>query len=87
MAAEPSGWSVAVLRDVRKLDAVVGQHCVDLVGHGCNQRPQEVLCRSGGRALDQLDEGELGGPVDRDVEVEFTFGGLHLSRIDVKIAG
>lgn len=83
MASEPRGWSIAVLRDIGKPDAVVGQHRVDIVGTAAISISSKSN-RSGGGALDQLDEGEPGGPVDRDVEVEFAFGGLHLSQVDVK---
>jgi hypothetical protein len=50
--------------------AVIGQHCVDLVGNGGGKRPEEVACDTAGRLLVQLDEGEFGGPVNRDEEVE-----------------
>ena len=86
MAAEPGCWSVAVLGDVGELDAVVGQHRVYFVRNSGNQCFQEVRRRPGGGTLDEVDKGELGGPIYRDIEVEFAFGGLHLSQIDVKIA-
>ena len=66
--------------------AVVGQHRVDLVGHGGGKGPEEVAGDTPRRLLMQLDKGELGGPVDRHEKVELALFGSHLGNIDVEIA-
>jgi hypothetical protein len=70
----------------RELDAVVGQHRVDLVGNGLDQGFQEGRCRRPSRLLDQLNECELAGPIDCHIEVQLPFGGLNLRDVDVEVA-
>jgi hypothetical protein len=48
-----------------ELDAVVGQHRMDLVGNGCHQ---ERCRRFGVGTLHQLGKGDLRGSVDSDEE-------------------
>ena len=47
------------LRSIGAVGAVVGQHSVDLVGHGLDQGMQEVRGDAGGGFGMQLGEGEL----------------------------
>lgn len=70
----------------RELDTVVGQDGVDLVRHGGDQRLQEGRCRHPVGALHELDERELAGAVDRQVEVELAFSGPDLGDVDVEVA-
>ena len=77
------GWGPGIALGIGEVDAVIGQHRMDLVGHGLNQGAQEVG-RGARRCLGvQLSEGELAGAVDSDEEVELAFGGLHLGDVDV----
>ena len=69
-----------------ELDAVVGEHGVDLVGDGRDQAQQELSRDGGGGLLVQLDEGELGGAVDGDEQVELALFGPHLGDVDVEVS-
>jgi hypothetical protein len=69
-----------------ELDAVVGEHGVDPVGHGGDEGDEEGRGGDPGGRLHQLDEGELAGAVDGDEEIELAFGGLNLSDVDVEEA-
>ena len=74
-------------RQVGELDAVVGQHGVDLVGHGCDQGLAGSVTLSADAAFSmQLDEGELRGPVDGHEEIELALLGAHLGDVDVEVA-
>ena len=86
MAAQHGSRPFAVLRQVGELDAVVGEHRVDEVGHGLDQGIEEGCCRLGVGALDELHEGELRGPLDGNVEVELAFGGSDFGDVDVEVA-
>ncbi len=55
---------VFVVRLVGELDAVIGQHGVDDVGHGCDQVPQEVSSDHLAGFPMHFDKGELAGAVD-----------------------
>ncbi len=70
----------------RELDPVIRQDRVYLVGHGCDQVPEEVARDTGSGLLVQLDEGELGRAVDGDEQVEPALLGAHLGDVDVKEA-
>ncbi len=41
VAAPPGGWSLAILWQVGELDAVVGEHDMDLIGNGSHESIQE----------------------------------------------
>ena len=69
-----------------EMHSVIGEHGVDLVGHGLDQRVQEVGRNPLGSLLMHLDEGELGGPVDGDEEVKLALLGANLRDIDVEVA-
>jgi hypothetical protein len=59
---------------------------VYLVGHGCDQVPEEVARDTGSGLLVQLDEGELGGSVDGVEQVELALLRPNLGDVDVKVA-
>ena len=68
------------------MDAVVGEHDLDPVGHGGDKGLQE-----GARGLriglvDELSDRELGGAVDGDEEIELALRGLHFGDVDVEEA-
>ena len=86
MAAPLGSGPIPVLRHIGELNAVVGQDGMDLVGNGFGQSIEEG--RRGHRvgALDDLDEGELRGPVDGDIEVELAFGRADFRQIDMEVA-
>ncbi len=66
--------------------AVVREHGVDLVGNGGGKGSQEVAGHPAGRPFVQLDEGELGRPVDRHEQVQPAFLGVHLGDVEVEVA-
>ncbi len=78
--------AVAVLWQVGELDAVIGQDGVQRVWHCLEQRFEE---RDRGRPIClvvELGEGELGGAVDSDKEVQLAFPGSDLGDVDVEVA-
>ena len=68
------------------MDAVVGQHRVDLVGHGLCQSTEEVTGDARDGLLVQLDEGELGSSFDGDDEIEPSLLGADLGDVDMEVA-
>lgn len=78
------GRPIGVARWERELD-VIGQYSVDFVGHGRGQRDQKDGRRCPACFGDQLDEGELAGPVYRYVKIELAFGRAHFGDIDVEV--
>jgi len=78
--------AVAVLRQVGELDAVIGQDGVQRVWHGFEQRFKECDRGRPVSLVVELGEGELGGAVDRDEQVELAFLGSDLGNIDVEVA-
>ena len=77
---------VPVPRLLCKLDAVVGQDCVDLVGHGLEHVLQELPGGASVGLLDELGYRELARAVDADEQVKLALGGLNLSDVDVEEA-
>jgi len=78
--------TIGVARREGELDAVVGQYRVDFLGHSLDQGDQEGRGRCSTSPGDELNEGELAGPIDGDIEVEFAFGGAHFGNVDVEVA-
>ena len=74
-----AGW-------VGEVGAVVGEHGVDLVGHGRDEATKEVARDTPRCLLVQLDKGELGRAVDGDEEVELALLGPDLGNVDVEEA-
>ncbi len=63
---EADRWTIAVPGNASKLDAVVGQHCVDPVGDGFDEFIQKGCGRFDVCALHQFGECEPGCPVNCD---------------------
>ena len=64
MATEACGWSLAVLRQIVELDAVIGEHGVDAIWNGLEQCLEEC---GGGLHIGlfhEFNDGELRGAVD-----------------------
>ena len=80
------GGAICVAWREGELDAVVGQHRVDLVWHGGDQGDQEGRSRGPASSGDGLDEGELAGPVDCYIQIELALGGSDLGDVDVEVA-
>lgn len=80
------GGAIGVAWREGKLDAVVGQHGVGLVGYGFDQGDQEGGGGSSAGLLHQLDEGELAGSVHGHEQVEFSFGRADLGDVDMEVA-
>lgn len=86
MAAPSGGGTIPVFGQVSELDAVVGQHGVDLIRDGRHHLIEEGLSRRTRGFFHQSGEGKLRGPVHRHEEIELAFLGADLSNIDVKLA-
>ena len=59
---------------------------MDPVGHGLDERAQEVAGDAARGFLVQLDKGELGGAVDGNQQVEPALRRVDFSNIDVEVA-
>ena len=79
-------WALAVLGQIGELNAVIGEHGVDAVGNGFNERVEEGGSGPHIRLLDELAHSELGGPVDGHQQVKLAFGGPQLGQVDVEEA-
>jgi hypothetical protein len=86
MATEAGSWTLAVLRQIGELDAVVGEHGVDAVRNGFDERVEEGYCSSHVCFFHEFDDGQLRSPIDGDEQVELAFGGPHLGQVDVEEA-
>ena len=84
--AHACGPAIPVLRQVSKLDAIIREDGVQVVGDCFDQRFQE---RDGGRSVSlvvKLDEGELRGAIDPDVGMELASFGTNLGDVDMEVA-
>lgn len=80
------GWSIAVLRHVTELDAVAGEHGVDLVRYRHDQAFEES-CRSFAIGLIvELDEGEFARAIDGNEHVELAFPCSQFGNADMEVA-
>ena len=86
MATEHGCRARPVLRQIGELDAVVGQHRMDLVRNDRDQRLEEAAGCGHAGGLGKLDEGELRRPVDCDEEVQLAFRRPHFGDVDVEVA-
>lgn len=86
MTTEASRWSSAVPGQVGELNTVVGQHGVDAIGNGRNQRFQKRGSSAHVCAFDQFNKGELRGTVDSHEQIEFAFSGANLGQVDMEVA-
>lgn len=80
------GGAISVARWEGELDAVIGQHRMDLVGYDLDHGDQESRSRSPTGLRNKLDAGKLAGPVDRHIEIEPAFGFTQSGDIDVEVA-
>src|SRR6516164_2244687 len=84
--APPSRGPEPVRRQVCELDAIVGEHGVDLVGDSFDQSFQEVgSCPAIGLRM-QLGVGPLRCPVDRHEQIELALLSSYLSNIEMEVA-
>ncbi len=74
----------AVLRQISKLDALVGQHGVDFVGYGFDKGFKEVRSRLPFGPLVQFCVGELRSPADGHEQLKLAFLGADF--VDVEVA-
>ena len=78
--------TIAVERQIRELDAIVGKDCMQPIGHGCDQGfKEDDRCGTIGLFM-QLDEGELRGSVDSNEYIEFAFLRPDFGNVDVEEA-
>lgn len=70
VSTEACGWALPILRQIGELDAVVGEHGVDAVWNGFDERFEEGRGRSHVGFFDEFDHNELRGSVDGHEEVE-----------------
>ncbi len=72
-------------RGVGELDAVVGQHSVDAIGHGIHQSVREVGRSAACSLLMQLGEGDLACPIDGHEQVQLAGFGVDLGGVEVEV--
>src|ERR1039457_2715627 len=73
-------------RVVYKVRSIIGEHSVDGIRNGGDQRSQKVGRDSSRGAFVELGKCEFAGPVDSNEEIELTLFGSHLRNIDMKVA-
>jgi hypothetical protein len=76
----------SALSAIDEMDAVVGEHGVDLVRNSGDAVPVGFCSDPGRSLLMKLDEGELEGSVARDQQVELALLGTNLGDADVGVA-
>jgi hypothetical protein len=86
MGPEACGWPLAVFRQVGELDTVIGEHGVDAVRNGFDERFEERGSSLHVCFFDELDHSELRGAVDGYEQVELAFGGPDLGQVDMEEA-
>ena len=75
-----------VLRQVRELDSIVGEHGVDFVRNGFEKGFEEGCGRLSRSSLMQFGIGKLRRSVDRYEQIEFAFLGAHFGNVEMEIA-
>ncbi len=86
MAAKVGRGSLAILRQIGELDAVVREHGMDPIRDSRDQRLEESRRSLHIGAFDQLHESELRSAVDGHKEIELAFGGAYLGQVDMEVA-
>jgi hypothetical protein len=86
MAAKSHGWPLPVLRQVGELDSVVGEYGVDAIRNCFDERFEEHRGVPRICFFDEFDHSEPRRSIDGHKQAEFTFGGSHLSQVDVEEA-
>lgn len=71
---------------VGEVCAVVGEHDLDPVGNSTGESFEGVASHTAGCRLMQLDESELGRPVDGDEQVALAFLCSDFGNVDVEVA-
>src|ERR1700722_3827033 len=85
MAAEQGGGALAVLGQVGKLDAIIGEHGMDPVRDRLDQGIKKSRSGRHVGALDEAGKGELGSADDGNEKIELALGGAQLGEIDVEV--
>jgi len=67
-----------------KLDAIVRENGMDLIGHGFEHALQELPSGSPVSLFNKLGHGKLAGSVDANKEIKLALGRLNLCNINVK---
>ncbi len=80
------GGAPGIAGGIGELHAIVGEHRVDFVGHGFDQRSEEIRRDSRGGASVELHKSEFARPINGDKEMELALGGLNFGDVDMKIA-
>ena len=86
MPAQQSGDALPVPGQIGELDAVVGEHGMDVVRDRLDQSVEKVRGGLGVGSLDEPGDGELGSAIYGDEEVELSFGGGDFGDVDMKVA-
>jgi len=86
MAPETGGGSLTVPGTVGELDAVVGEHGMDAIRNGFDERFEEGSGSSHVGLFDEFYHGELRGPVDGHEQIELALGRSYFSQVDMKEA-
>src|SRR5258706_13157225 len=79
-------WAVCISGREGKLNSVVREHGVDLIGNGCDQLEQEARRGHSVGLLHQLGKDEFAWAINGHEEVKLAFFGSHLGDVDVKEA-
>ena len=82
----PGIGRVPVAGLLTKLDPIVRQYCVDLVGHRFQYSLQKLPGRLAVCFVDQLRDGKLAGSINGYKEIQLALIGTKLSDINVEIA-
>ena len=85
-AVEDMDTRELVLLAVGELDAVIGQHRMQLVGHGLDEIAEKLGCDHLGRSGMQFGVSELARAVDGHEQVELPLFGSNLGDVDVEVA-
>ncbi len=82
----PGCWPVTVARRESKLDAVISQDCMDLVGNSLNHSHQEIGGRVAVGFVEELNKNKLRCSVNGHKKIEFSFLRAHFGNIDVEVS-
>lgn len=81
-----SGSFALTALQLHELDPVIGQHGVDLVRYGSDQRLEEAGGGEFGGAAADAGEDQFGSAIDRDVEERLAPFVAQFGNVDVKVA-
>ena len=80
------GWGPGFAGGVGEVGSVVGEGGMDPIGDSLDETAQEVRGRAARHLPVQFDEGEFGGPLNRDDEMELALRGSDIGDVDMEIA-